>query len=132
MADERNEIYKYNLDKSYHYSHANLVANEAKARSPAAGGGSKLNFASINKKGDMEIRPVKTSRKTESHNLFGTNRQISKSKSKSTTNVAMQGAANILAVRQLNPSLKRLHGDRNQKSAGLPIPSPPNEERRTR
>ena len=70
MADERNEIYKYNLDKSYHYSQA----IETKSKSPAVGRENKLNFASINKKGDMEIRPVKTSRKPERCNLFSTNR----------------------------------------------------------
>ena len=66
----------------------------------------------MNKKGDMEIRPVKINRKREKPQQLQLN---SKSKSKSATNVALLGASNILAVRQLNPSLKALDEHHNQK-----------------
>ena len=119
MNDERNESYKYNLDKSYHYNRD----PEAKSRSQPADAESRLHFASVNKKGDMEIRPVKTNWKNIEPNMLKNN---SKSKNKSATNVAMFGASNILAVRQLNPSLKALHEQHHPKGVRT------NKEKRNR
>ena len=63
----------------------------------------------------MEIRPVKATKKINDN-----------SKSKSATSVAMLGASNVLAVRQLNPSRKALHEHHLQKGVKT------NKEKRNR